>query len=231
MSATENAPGRDDGASAVLTDPGGPGSRQRWHPTLVLVVIVAVAAMRVGVTSDDEADPVAVDSQSDDNTPDDDTPDDDTPDDDTPDDRATDATGDVDPDVIRDAQEQWRSQIAEGWVPYGLSTVEGIDAELKASEAWVRVDENGFPVPDPDPTGGLRTPVHDRPDGAIVGYEYAEIGFVERAVAESGTFDVGAAIAALDATNLEKYGCDIHDDIECWQAYLREKHGPGVVPG
>lgn len=81
------------------------------------------------------------------------------------------------------------------WVPYhGSPGVPGV------------VVPYGWAKPGPGMDGIRRSaqdgiPIYDRPDGVVVGYEFASLGYVPRSVAEEPSFDPHAA-------RVSRFGCD-----------------------
>lgn len=93
------------------------------------------------------------------------------------------------------------------WVEYGgVSAVPGVDVPRGS---WIK---------NPDRRPDLREPgalandgtfeVFDRPDGSLIGYYFAELGFASKELVDSGGYDPVAAIKS-------KYGCDVMRDMQC----------------
>lgn len=92
-----------------------------------------------------------------------------------------------DEEMRLEVEEHWASVQDGGWVRYsGQAAVEGEDPP---TEAWAQIN----PTPD-----GLReayfdgVAVYTSPGGDLVGYEYANLGFVSRERAEAPGFDAEA---------------------------------------
>jgi len=97
--------------------------------------------------------------------------------------------------------------VPDGWVQYGgLSAVTGVEVPVSA---WLR---------DVDRRPGMQEPgalaedgtfeVFDRPDGSLIGYYFAELGYAPKDLVDSGAYDPVAAIKA-------NYGCDVMRDRQC----------------
>lgn len=104
-----------------------------------------------------------------------------------------------------------KQQMAAGWVPYGAAPA--MDGVTVPNPAWVRYEAH----PDPknaSPEGKLA--VYDAPNGNLVGYNYSNLGYVPKGVADNGQFDATQA-------RIAKFGCDIKNDQECMRRKAEEQ--------
>jgi hypothetical protein len=95
--------------------------------------------------------------------------------------------------------------LAGGWTRYGGGSP-GVPGVVVPSEGWVRLSPGSSPWDQFRTAYDKGIAVYDRPDGEIVGYEFANLGFVPRSIAESPGFDPQAARA-------QKFGCDLSDNL------------------
>ncbi len=96
------------------------------------------------------------------------------------------------------ALDRLMAQIERGWIPYqGFVIGSGAEGPLGVAPA-------GYKGEAPD----FRMAIYDAPDGNIIGYDYAGLGFLPVDVADAGTFDATAARIAM-------YGCDATVEVPC----------------
>lgn len=112
------------------------------------------------------------------------------------------------PEELEQANEQLEADIAAGWVPFEPTPWRD-DVEVP-DRAWVRISDD-IVAPGFDPIE-QRIPVYDAVDGVVIGYDYLDLGYVPKELADSAAFDSVQA-------RIEKHGCDVRLDAACRSAY------------
>lgn len=98
-------------------------------------------------------------------------------------------------DPRAEAMAHWnRVMTGNEWMRYsGSPGIPGVDVP---KDAWVRFTPSVDHLREAYHRG---IPVFDRPDGDVIGYDFANLGFVPRSIAEAPGFDAEAARAAKGA--------------------------------
>ncbi len=101
-----------------------------------------------------------------------------------------------------EVEQHWASVEAGQWTRYsGEPGIVGADVP----DGWVLLRSSADALREAAQSG---IPVYDAPDGTVLGYDFANLGYVPKEVAEAPGFDQTALRAA-------KFGCDIVADPGC----------------
>lgn len=109
------------------------------------------------------------------------------------------------PEEVGAADKKLEEQLRSGWIPFG-GAVPGVPGVRSPDSAWMRA-RGGIPS-DSAEANAERVPIHDQPNGKVVGYLYRDLGYVPVEIADSGSFD------STDA-RVRKWGCDLRNDMQC----------------